>query len=111
MSETALHTVDIKGDEGIPRIEFTCHGGRDALCHRYPDCECADWEEDHWHPSIAHDKCWMQDWFDNDGIDPMPENLAECEYASGMSGPIKTYFYNDYVEWEFIPAKPSEESL
>ena len=104
----AVHTVTIMGDEDSPKIEFTCHGGRDALCHRYPDCECADWEEDHGHPSVVHDKCWMQYWFNNNGIDPQSDTLSECEYKVGMSGAIKTYFHGDYIEWEFMPAKPSE---
>jgi hypothetical protein len=43
----------------------------------------------------------MQDWFDNDGTDPMGETLVDCDYTVGMSGPIKTTFCHDYIEWEF----------
>lgn len=101
-----LHTVAITGDEDHPKIEFTCHGDRDAQCHSYPDCKCESWiPGDHEHPFVAHDECWMKSWFDNaeqGAVEPFPENFAECEIKPGMSGPIKTEFHYDYVEWEFI---------
>ncbi|MGW4126283.1 hypothetical protein [Nocardia sp. NPDC004711] len=102
-----LHTVTITQDEGAtcPRIEFVCAGDRTAACHRYPDCDCDSWESDddeHPHPYVEHEKCWMQDWFDNHGTDPADDTLAECDITPGMSGPIKTSFCWDYVEWEFI---------
>ena len=114
MSENALHTVTITGDEEHPRIEFTCHGGIESACHNYPGCDCESWERvGHPHSIVPHDECWMQGWFDNDCISPMGEqsSLDDCEYKVGMSGPINTEFCHDYVEWEFVPVKPSEESL
>lgn len=113
LSENALHTVTITGDEEHPRIEFTCNGGTESDCHNYPACDCEGWDDDHHHPKVTHLECWMQPWFDNDCISPMAEEgiFADCEYKVGMSGPIATEFCHDYVEWEFIPAKPSEESL
>ncbi|MFF8327856.1 hypothetical protein ACH49M_21395 [Rhodococcus qingshengii] len=113
LSKNALHTVTITGDEEHPRIEFTCNGGTESACHNYPACDCETWDDDHHHPKVTHIACWMQPWFDNDCISPMSEQgiLDDCEYKVGMSGPITTTFCHDYVEWEFSPAKPSEESL
>lgn len=113
LSENALHTVAITGDKEHPRIEFTCNGGTESACHNYPGCDCESWDDDHHHPKVTHELCWMQHWFDNDCISPMAEQgaLDDCEYKVGMSGPITTEFCHDFVEWEFIPAKPSEESL
>lgn len=117
MSETALHTVAITGDEEHPRIEFTCHGGAESACHNYPACDCESWDDDHHHPKVTHLECWMQGWFDNDCISPMAEDVVmptvdnDHGYTVGMSGPITTIFCHDFVEWEFISAKPSEESL
>ena len=84
------------------KIEFTCNGDRSSLCHQYPDCECETWSEGHPHPMASHDRCWMQDWFDNDGTDPQTETLTDVEYTTGMSGPIWTSFQEDYVEWGFV---------
>lgn len=100
-----LHTVRITGPAEHPTLKFTCHGGRDAECHSYPACECPNWGSDHEHPFVPHDECWMQSWFDNadnGGAEPMPEFFAECGIRPGMSGPIKTVFCQDYVEWSFI---------
>ena len=111
LSESALHTVIITGDEDSPRIEFTCHGGTESDCHNYPACDCEGWDDDHHHPKVTHELCWMQHWFDNDCISPMAEQgaLDDCEYRVGMSGPIGTEFCRDFVEWEFIPAKTCGE--
>lgn len=114
MSETATHTVKIIGADGILKAEFTCHGGTESACHQFPDCGCESWiPGDHEHPFTAHERCWIQDWFDNGCTDPMDstngdETLTEAGYRSGMSGPIETYFCQDYIEWEFLPASPSE---
>lgn len=102
-----LHTVTITHRDGetLPRIEFRCAGDRTAECHRYPDCGCESWgsdEDEHPHPFVEHGECWMQGWFDNDGIDPSTDLLAECDITPGMSGPIKAWFEGEYVEWEFI---------
>ncbi|MEV0357157.1 hypothetical protein AB0H71_13955 [Nocardia sp. NPDC050697] len=100
-----LHWVAITGTEDNPRIEFTCRGGRDAKCHQYPDCKCETWDAEHEHPFVPHDECWMQDWFDNEGIDPMAEFLYDIEwpgYRVGFSGPITTQSrVPDYIEWRF----------
>lgn len=107
-----LHTVRITGTAEHPKIEFTCHGGRDAECHSYPDCRCESWVRgNHEHPFVLHDECWMQAWFDNGGTDPTAEDpitLADCGYRPGMSGPIKTSFCEEYLEWEFIAGREME---
>ncbi|MBF6254441.1 hypothetical protein IU414_06435 [Nocardia farcinica] len=100
-----LHTVAITGTEDAPKIKFTCHGGRDAECHQYPDCECETWEPGHEHPFAPHEECWMQSWFDNaaaGAVEPGPEFLADCGIEVGRCGPIKTRSrVPDYIEWEF----------
>ncbi|WP_029923897.1 hypothetical protein [Nocardia otitidiscaviarum] len=101
-----LHTATITGTEDRPRIEFRCAGDRTAECHQYPDCRCESWVRgEHEHPFVSHDECWLVSWFDNaddGGVEPMPEYLSEGDITPGMSGPIKTHFTGDYVEWEFI---------
>ena len=113
MSTKALHTVTITGDEEHPRIEFTCNGGTESDCHNYPGCDCESWDDDHHHPKVTHLTCWMQSWFDNDCISPMAEKnaLEECGYHVGMGGQVTATYLRDFIEWEFMPAKPSEESL
>lgn len=103
----SLHTVTIAGTEDDPKIEFTCHGDRDAECHNYPDCDCERWTRSgHEHEFVPHDDCWMKTFFDNaddGGVNPQPEYLAEDDITVGMSGPIKTYFDIDgFIEWEFV---------
>lgn len=98
MGAEAQHTVTITADS---KIEFTCDGDSTSICHQYPDCDCESWSEGHPHPMASHDRCWMQDWFDNGGTAPMDDTLDDCKYTAGMSGPIKTYFCQDYIEWEF----------
>lgn len=99
----AEHTVRISNDG---EVEFTCHGDNTADCHQYPDCGCESWEAvGHQHPFTPHDRCWMQDWFDNDGINPSSDVLDEFEYTPGMWGPIETSFCEEYVEWSFKAAR------
>lgn len=108
MTDT-LHTVEITGGPDDPatwRIKFTCHGDSTAPCHLHPDCDCEAWDEDHeeeyGHPFVPHEKCWMQGWFDNDGIDPSTDTLEDCDYRPGMSGPVTTSpSVPDYIEWWF----------
>ena len=109
MSDNVTHTITITGNGGLLKAEFTCHGDKNATCHQYPACECETWNEDHPHPTVPHDECWMQGFFDNGSTDPMdstagPETLTEAGYKAGMSGEIKTYFCQEYIEWKFLPA-------
>lgn len=105
-----LHAVTITGTVDDPEIEFTCHGDRDSECHSYPDCECEVWGNDHAHLFVPHDDCWMRSWFDRAADDPeeygpihpMPDQLAEEDCTVGMSGPIRTHFNGEFIEWEFI---------
>lgn len=106
-----LHTVEITGTVDDPRIKFTCHGDNTAPCHLYPACDCEFWDSDHeeeyGHPDIPHDECWMQGWFNEDNADPNSETLIDCDYMPGMSGPVKAWFQEEYVAWEFIiPTQP-----
>jgi len=98
----AEHTVRITADG---KVEMTCHGDSTAACHQYPDCECESGEtDDHQHPFVAHDQCWMQYWFDNDDIDPSGDvlELQNCDYTPGMQGPIAITFCHEYIEWAFL---------
>ncbi|GAC81684.1 hypothetical protein SAMN04488550_4156 [Gordonia malaquae] len=119
---TNLHTVTIHGDtvneddwtsyENV-RIEFACSGDETSECHQYPDCGCADWDDHHEanlgpeHAAVPHKQCWMQDWFDNDCIVPMTEDVVfplirdDGRWKPGMSGPIRTTFELDYIAWQF----------
>jgi len=107
-----LHYVSIAGTTDKPRIEFTCRGGQDAECHRYPDCDCevyllGEEVDEAGHPFVKHDECWMKSWFDNGSTAPCADDpitlLDDCGYRPGMSGPINVESYvPDYVEWEFI---------
>ncbi|MFI6215673.1 hypothetical protein ACIBCD_27085 [Nocardia brasiliensis] len=108
-----LHFVAITGEADRPKIEFTCRGDRTAECHSYPDCECASWDTDHeeqyGHPAVAHDQCWMQEWFQNEDTHPYWETLPDFDYRPGMSGPVTASFDSECVEWEFVadPAVPT----
>ena len=118
---TNLHTVTIHGDtvneddwtsyENV-RIEFTCSGDETSECHQYPDCGCETWDADHEairgpdHAAIPHERCWMQDWFDNEAAEPNAERIEmpfveDLELKPGMSGPIRASFELDYIAWQF----------
>lgn len=104
-----LHTVTITGDEDNPKIEFTCHGDREAVCHWYPDCDCELYllgsdKDDNGHQFVAHDLCWMKTWFDTDRLDPSTDSLTENELKPGMTGSIDVNFCDEYIEWEFVDA-------
>ncbi len=117
----SLHTVTIHGDtitedgdtyyENV-RIEFVCAGDETSPCHQYPDCGCEYWDDDHEtdrgpeHAPVPHEKCWMQDWFDNDAAEPNSERIempfvGDEVLKPGMSGPITTSSELDYVVWKF----------
>lgn len=98
----SLHHVEIKGTDDDPEIVFTCSGTRESDCHNYPACDCEVWDDEHQHPKVQHDECWMQNWFDNDATDPSTETLDLAEYTVGQSGPVTCSFEYDFVRWEFI---------
>lgn len=104
-STLAEHTVTITGTDEKPVVEFTCHGDATAKCRFYPSCQCETWEDGHEHPKEPQDRCWLEDWFANDATDPCGGDfgtLVEAGYTVGMSGPIRTTFYGDYIEWAFV---------
>jgi histidine triad (HIT) family protein len=115
-----VHTVTITGDDGHPHIEFTCHGGPDAPCHLYPDCDCVYWQHGeghtHEHASTPHDECWMASWFDNadhGAVDPMPDMLGEpgTDIHVGDSGPITTEYMYDFILWRFAGARDGNPAV
>ena len=111
-----LHYVTITDRDGFPGIAFTCRGDETADCHQYPDCRCESWDAFHEHPKVSHPECWLKMWFDSDGTDPMgysarDETITDAGYRIGMSGPIKTYFCQDYVEWYFLDPEAAAAGL
>lgn len=92
-------------------VKFECRGSRDNSCHRYPDCECEYWGDDHEkeHPVTVHDECWMQGWFDagdyaaiyagDDSEDWDNNNVPRNMDREGFI--TAHYEYDGYVEWEW----------
>jgi hypothetical protein len=109
-AKTAVHfvTVTSSGDDTRPTVKFECRGDSDSTCHSYPDCECESWDDEH--PSVSHDECWMQGWFDADGIcyeGPDSYDMNDNCVPNGMnrSGEIAAHYECDgYVAWDFKEA-------
>jgi hypothetical protein len=88
-------------------VKFECRGNQDSKCHSYPACECEYWDDDHEHPFVKHDECWMQGWFDNaahvyEGPDrnDMDDNCVPRDMQ--RSGAVSaSYEYDGYVSWKF----------
>lgn len=101
----AKHTVQIGGTKDRPTVEFRCHGDRTARCHNFPDCECETWElQEHRHPEVPHEHCWMRDWFTSGAVTPQGgeyHDLADAGYVVGMEGEIETEFEDEYIVWWF----------
>lgn len=100
-----LHYVS--WDAATETLLFQCHGGPEASCHSYPDCECEQWGEGHEHPFVKHDKCWMQDHFDAAEATwylPGDGDMPEVSH----SGPIR-WEWDDTVAWEWLTAVPSSD--
>ena len=101
----SLHHVTFAADTDT--LTFTCRGDDTAKCHNYPDCDCETWSDDHQHPAVPRDRCWMQDWFDNnaasyDGDDNIDCNdHGSCPPVSG-SGPVETAFEDEYILWSWV---------
>ena len=87
------------GGFGI-RTVFTCTGDRTSPCHQYPPAELVmeSWGDRDKHLFVPHDKCWLEFWMDD-------ADCAELCCPDGepvRSGPIRTTFNGDCVEWEYI---------
>jgi len=98
---------DMDGWRDRPTVTFECRGDRNSKCHQYPDCDCEGWCEGHEHPSVAHDECWMQGWFDNDGHSyegPESNDMDECGVPRDLAASgqiVAQYEYDGYLSWEF----------
>jgi hypothetical protein len=100
----SLHHVTF--DAGTDALTFTCQGDDTAKCHNYPDCDCETWDDNHEHPAVLRDRCWMQDWFDNLAVSYDSEDVNDDGYgptASG-SGFVQTEFEEDYILWSWVEA-------
>lgn len=89
-------------------VKFECRGNQGSECHQYPDCDCEYWDDNHEHPRVKHDECWMQGWFDSevghvyDGADGDDRDDTCVPRDMSRSGPIATVFDIDgFVEWRF----------
>ncbi|QIG58214.1 hypothetical protein SEA_SKOG_62 [Gordonia phage Skog] len=98
-----LHTVTIDADGDLT---FVCVGDETSACHIYPDCGCECWSDGHDHEPVPQQKCWMQDWFDNDCISPTSDSIHEVGYDVGMSGGVACTFEMDYIDWRFVCPYP-----
>jgi len=114
-TETHVHyvTVAASGDDGPAYVTFVCLADPTARCRNYPDCGCEVWDTDgeddgtngpwkHTHPSVPQPKCWLQEWFANDGTDYEGEDTLDGQPTRPHHGPIEAYFEGDYVSWNFI---------
>lgn len=111
-----LHYVTItpaKPDEDgwrdVPSVVFECRGDVESECHSYPACDCEYWAEDHEHPFVKNEECWMKGWFYNESFiyegedaDDMNDNQVPRDLE--RSGPVSVSFDVDYVSFEFSPA-------
>lgn len=89
-------------------VKFECRGDQDSECHKYPDCDCEYWDDNHEHPRVKHDECWMQGWFESEaghsyvGADFDDRDDNGVPRDMDRSGPIKTtYDIDGFVEWQF----------
>lgn len=104
---TVKHTRDEHGDITATDLTFECRGDRTSECHIYPGCECENWslEHDKEHPRVAHDDCWLEQWF-GIGHDVCPYappsddlNYLESDLPE-RSGPI-TFEYDECILWRW----------
>jgi len=99
----SLHHVTFAADTDT--LTFTCRGDDTAKCHNYPDCDCGTWSDDHQHPAVPRDRCWMQDWFDNlavsydDEYDHNDDGYGPTVSGSGL---VQTTFEQDYILWSWL---------
>ena len=88
-------------------VKFECRGNQDSECHQYPDCDCEYWDDNHEHPRVKHDECWMQGWFDSgtghvyEGLDSDDRDDNGVPRDMARSGPITPTFEMEYVSWVF----------
>lgn len=113
MNATAHYvTVTSPDSEGweSQTVKFECRGDRSSDCHRYPDCACEAWGQDHPHPKVVHDECWVKSWFDGDSHaydgEDRDEMNGDWGIPAGMnrSGAVTTSFEYEYIAWEFVEA-------
>lgn len=96
-------------DADTDTLTFTCRGDDTAKCHNYPGCDCETWSDDHQHPAVLHAACWMQDWFDADGVSYDGEDDVDCgDHGScppvSHSGLVETAFEDEYILWSWADA-------
>jgi hypothetical protein len=107
--------VDEDGWQDSATVTFQCRGDRTSPCHEYPACDCDYYEPGHAeeHPPVAHDECWLQGWFDNNGHEYAGNGADGMEAADDTDdncvprnmaawGQITATYEDDYVSWEFV---------
>ena len=100
---------DEDGWRDEPDVKFECRGNESSQCRNYPGCECEYWSDDHEHPSIPQDECWMQGWFDVGGhcyIDDGAHDMDDTCLPRDMTreGFIVASFDGDCLTWEWVDA-------
>ena len=123
MSAEPLHYVTVAqtGTEDLPVTEvvFECRGDDTSPCHNYPECDCEGWSDDHEHPHVVHDECWMQSWFDCFSADDIAANYTPpgdedfgwrlAHNLPAHSGPIDTKYCDGLTWWwTDLPEPPKE---
>lgn len=109
MTDRLPHYVTVEDGQ---LIAFEC-GWLYGACHFYPSCQGESWSVDHLaecgpgHEREHHTDCWTKDWFDVDGgcysgydRDDFTDNGIPDEMT--RSGPIRFWFSDDHLEWEFV---------
>lgn len=95
-TETAVHFISHVHDQDTIYAKFECRAGRDAKCHRYPDCGCEEICE---HEEVQQDECWITPWM-SDAC--QQECFVGPENTTVHDGPIHVSFNGDCVDWEYL---------
>jgi hypothetical protein len=106
---SALHYVTFK--KRAHELTFECRGDLTSPCHQYPD------DVEAWHEPdetfVPHERCWLQDWFDNDSATytgTVREEYGDNDYPPvSASGPIVATFHSDHVEWDWARSREPHE--
>ena len=106
-----LHFVTIETNpyDGEPVAKFECKGTATSKCHQYPACDCERWDDDHEHPNVSHDECWIQGWFDSGPGAVYTGTEYDDMYDDGLprphepkTGPVTVSFEDEWVAWEWV---------
>jgi len=109
------HTLTVKmaeaDEDGWRPVEpeslaFTCTAPPDAECRTYPHCDCESWEragdaDQYGHPLVSGQECWLQGWFENNGVEYTGPDAVDGHPPTERTGAINHEFAYDYVQWDW----------